>query len=126
MPQGGTLTVRMQEEVTHIAIQVCDTGAGISADSLPQIFAPLYTTKPRGTGFGLYLVQEIPHSPEFRGSALRGSQYACHFNTFPSLWGFLPQATERYIPGLELRESGSPDNLSPTTFARILRRHACR
>jgi hypothetical protein len=40
--------------------------------------------------------------------------------------GLLPKATKRYIPGLELSEGESPDNLSPTTFARILRRHACR
>jgi nitrogen-specific signal transduction histidine kinase len=26
---------------------------------LPQIFEPLYTTKPGGTGLGLYIVQQI-------------------------------------------------------------------
>jgi SRSO17 transposase len=40
--------------------------------------------------------------------------------------GFLPKATKRYIPGVELSEGESPDKLSPTTFARILQRHACR
>ena len=32
---------------------------GIPATWLATIFEPLYTTKPGGTGLGLYLVQEI-------------------------------------------------------------------
>jgi signal transduction histidine kinase len=38
---------------------VQDTGSGIPAERLGQIFEPLYTTKPGGTGLGLYIVQEI-------------------------------------------------------------------
>jgi signal transduction histidine kinase len=40
-------------------MQVQDTGSGIATERLGQIFAPLYTTKPGGTGLGLYIVQEI-------------------------------------------------------------------
>ena len=36
-----------------------DTGSGIPAGRLGQIFEPLYTTKPGGTGLGLYIAQEI-------------------------------------------------------------------
>ena len=36
-----------------------DTGHGIPAARLAQICEPLYTTKPGGTGLGLYLVQEV-------------------------------------------------------------------
>ena len=32
---------------------------GIPAERLATIFEPLYTTKPGGTGLGLYIVQEI-------------------------------------------------------------------
>jgi len=59
MPQGGTLTMRGQRTATHVQLQVQDTGRGIAAATLAQIFEPLYTTKPGGTGLGLYLVQEI-------------------------------------------------------------------
>ena len=41
----------------HLRIQ--DTGHGIAASRLPKIFEPLYTTKPGGTGLGLYIVREI-------------------------------------------------------------------
>ena len=59
MPKGGILTVRGQRTATEVRLQVHDTGSGIAAATLAQIFEPLYTTKPGGTGLGLYIVQEI-------------------------------------------------------------------
>ena len=40
-------------------LTVQDTGRGIPHRHLGQIFEPLYTTKPGGTGLGLYIVHEI-------------------------------------------------------------------
>jgi signal transduction histidine kinase len=57
--QGGTLTLRGRRGAMHIQLEVCDTGTGIPAEHLLRIFEPLYTTKPGGTGLGLYIVQEI-------------------------------------------------------------------
>ena len=57
--QGGTVTLEGQSMATHVQLQVRDTGSGIPAARLAQIFEPLYTTKPEGTGLGLYIVQEI-------------------------------------------------------------------
>jgi two-component system sensor kinase FixL len=59
MPQGGTLTLRGQRTPTHVHLAISDTGIGIPADEVPLIFEPLHTTKPEGTGLGLYLVREI-------------------------------------------------------------------
>jgi signal transduction histidine kinase len=59
MPQGGWLTLAGRGTATQVQVSVQDTGSGIPAALLAQIFAPLYTTKPGGTGLGLYIVQEI-------------------------------------------------------------------
>jgi signal transduction histidine kinase len=59
MPEGGMLTLAGQGTATQVQLQVRDTGSGIAAERLQQIFEPLYTTKPGGTGLGLYIVQEI-------------------------------------------------------------------
>jgi signal transduction histidine kinase len=42
-----------------VQLQVCDTGSGIPAEQLAQLFEPLHTTKPEGTGLGLYITREI-------------------------------------------------------------------
>jgi len=59
MPHGGTLTLAAQGTATHVQLHVRDTGSGIPAEQLAAIFEPLYTTKPGGTGLGLYIVREI-------------------------------------------------------------------
>ena len=59
MAEGGTLILAGQGSATQVQLQVRDTGSGIAAERLTQIFEPLYTTKPGGTGLGLYIVQEI-------------------------------------------------------------------
>jgi signal transduction histidine kinase len=59
MPQGGTLTLRGRQTATQCILEVCDTGIGIPAEQVPQLFLPLHTTKAQGTGLGLYVVQEI-------------------------------------------------------------------
>jgi PAS domain S-box-containing protein len=40
-------------------ITVQDNGPGISADAMPNLFHPFFTTKARGTGLGLAVVQKI-------------------------------------------------------------------
>ena len=40
-------------------VTVGDTGSGISPEDLPRIFIPFFTTKSRGYGIGLALVQKI-------------------------------------------------------------------
>ena len=40
-------------------LDVEDTGSGIPPEHYRQIFEPLHTTKPGGTGLGLYIVQEV-------------------------------------------------------------------
>jgi two-component system CheB/CheR fusion protein len=59
MPDGGTLTLHGRRQGTTVSLAVGDTGIGIATAQLATIFEPLYTTKPGGTGLGLYIVQEV-------------------------------------------------------------------
>jgi PAS domain S-box-containing protein len=59
MPRGGTLTLRGRRQAAQAQLDLSDTGTGIPAAHLARVFEPLYTTKPGGTGFGLYIVQEV-------------------------------------------------------------------
>jgi two-component system, NtrC family, nitrogen regulation sensor histidine kinase GlnL len=42
-----------------LRVEVSDTGRGMSASDVKQLFTPFYTTKPSGTGLGLVLSQRI-------------------------------------------------------------------
>jgi two-component system sensor histidine kinase HydH len=74
MPEGGTLTLAGQGTATQVQLHVRDTGNGIPAAQLPHIFEPLYTTKPEGTGLGLYIVREIitAHAGEITVQTVEG------------------------------------------------------
>jgi signal transduction histidine kinase len=60
MPQGGRLTVATRrDEYGGIAIEVADTGCGISEKDRRRIFEPFFTTKEYGTGLGLTNVKRL-------------------------------------------------------------------
>lgn len=59
MPSGGHLDIQISEEKGNVVIRVGDSGGGIAADKLPFIFDPFFSTKVRGTGMGLPVVQRI-------------------------------------------------------------------
>lgn len=59
MPPQGTLTVRSGSTQEAVWMAVSDTGPGIPPEQLNRIFEPFYTTKNKGTGLGLLIVQRI-------------------------------------------------------------------
>ncbi len=56
---GGTVTVSSRANDGRLELLVTDSGPGISADVLPKVFEPLYSTKLLGVGLGLPLVRQI-------------------------------------------------------------------
>jgi two-component system sensor histidine kinase PilS (NtrC family) len=59
MPEGGELRVTMAVLARRLILRVIDTGEGIAAADLSQIFEPFFSTKSGGSGLGLALVHRI-------------------------------------------------------------------
>jgi len=59
MTRGGTLTLCTEAREDGVCLVVKDTGGGIPQDLLNRIFEPFYTTKKKGSGLGLMIVQRI-------------------------------------------------------------------
>jgi len=59
MPGGGALTLETIVEDEHVKINITDTGEGMTAEIMQNIFVPFFTTKVDGTGVGLAVSQKI-------------------------------------------------------------------
>jgi signal transduction histidine kinase len=59
MSAGGRLEISTAVEDGRVVVRVGDSGGGIPAGTLPSIFDPFFSTKARGTGMGLPVVQRI-------------------------------------------------------------------
>ncbi len=67
MPKGGRLTVEAGVSSIvnpswgkpYVYLKVADTGVGIPEEALQKIFYPFYSTKPDGTGLGLFVVYQL-------------------------------------------------------------------
>jgi signal transduction histidine kinase len=63
--EGGTLTITVgsdsgqEERTSKLIIEISDTGTGIPAGHLSNIFEPFFTLKDKGTGLGLAICQGI-------------------------------------------------------------------
>jgi signal transduction histidine kinase len=59
MTKGGTLTVQTGSRPDEVWVSIADTGGGIPQEKINRIFEPFYTTKQKGTGLGLMIVQRV-------------------------------------------------------------------
>lgn len=64
-PEGGTISACIKEDLQFAAIEIADTGIGVSPEDLPHIFdrfyraAPSPGLEPGGSGLGLAIVKMI-------------------------------------------------------------------
>jgi len=66
MTKGGTLTLQTGERSDEAWLSVSDNGGGIPPEQISRIFEPFYTTKKKGTGLGLMIVQRIVRAHDGR------------------------------------------------------------
>jgi two-component system CheB/CheR fusion protein len=59
MPEGGKLQVSAYQDAKNTVIEVQDSGVGIPEEVKSKLFTPLFTTKPKGQGFGLAVVKRL-------------------------------------------------------------------
>ena len=94
MPNGGTLTLRTRRDDGKVAVEVCDTGSGLTREECERIFTPYYTSKQHGTGLGLAIVQSVVSDHGGRISVQsepgKGTTFVIEL---PSNVSALPQAT---------------------------------
>lgn len=84
MPNGGKLYMAAQvDSGGHVSISVEDTGVGIPDRIRSQIFTPLFTTKPRGQGFGLAVCKRVIEAHggtiSFESYEGKGSRFTVEF-----------------------------------------------
>ena len=89
MPDGGTIRLAVAADTKagpdpqRWAFVLEDSGTGISAENLPKVFKPMFTTKPegKGTGLGLPICREIVrnHGGEIRMESVLGRGTCVHF-----------------------------------------------
>jgi signal transduction histidine kinase len=85
----GRITVAMENfserDSKSVRIVIEDNGPGIPVHDLTKIFYPFFTTKPRGTGLGLSLVQKIIMAHNGRIEAQNAEPHGARFLvTLPS------------------------------------------
>jgi signal transduction histidine kinase len=83
--EGGELTVKSQLEDSQLLLSVSDTGVGLPAEKMEQIFSAFFTTKSQGSGMGLAISRSIveSHGGRLWATANHGRGATFHF-TLPA------------------------------------------
>ena len=82
---GGELTVKSKLQDGQLQFSVSDTGVGLPAEKMDQIFSAFFTTKPQGSGMGLSISRSIveSHGGRLWATANDGRGATFHF-TLPT------------------------------------------
>ena len=79
MPEGGTLIFRSCRENDSLVMEVEDSGIGIPAEHRRHLFDPFFTSRPNGSGLGLWvtyqLVQKMHGTIQVESEPGRGSLF---------------------------------------------------
>lgn len=59
MPDGGILSVAINQTDEKLQLKITDTGRGVSEEQAKRIFEPFFTTKEKGLGLGMPYAKKI-------------------------------------------------------------------
>ena len=59
MPNGGVLSVTINQTDEAVRLEITDTGGGIAEEEVRKIFEPFFTTKAKGLGLGMPYAKKI-------------------------------------------------------------------
>ena len=78
---GGELTVKSELQDGQLQFSVSDTGVGLPAEKMDEIFSAFFTTKPQGSGMGLAISRSIveSHGGRLWATANNGRGATFHF-----------------------------------------------
>ncbi len=113
MPEGGTLTIRTKatesrQAVSHVDVEVSDTGVGMDEETRRRCLEPFFTTKgERGTGLGLAMVYGVTRrhnaDVEVESAPGQGTVVRLRFPVFSaSAAGLEPEVVDATPPRLRI------------------------
>lgn len=106
MPHGGTLSIKVEGRSKQVICRITDSGVGMTAQELPYIFEPFFSTKEttNGVGLGLAVVYGIlqQHHGQITAESAPGQGA-----TFKLV---LPRTPPAPRPAGDLETDGTPEN----------------
>ncbi len=102
MPNGGRLGLEVEIRDAQVCFIFSDTGRGISEDDRQRVFEPYYTTRAKGTGLGLVIVERTIQnhhgSIELDSTQGKGSEFRILLPIYHGLAPRIEMKNESYEP----------------------------
>jgi two-component system, NtrC family, sensor kinase len=106
--EGGTIRITSRRNSTGIEIDVADDGHGIAPDQQLMLFEPYFTTKPTGTGLGLFVCRNMIEAVGGRIRLTESSPAGTRFTVWlPVSECPAPAAVSAAVPDLPVSEAMS-------------------